>query len=309
MNCPSCNRTVPDSARFCPECGTNLTKPASCSQCNAELPPDSKFCMQCGAKVGAGGTAAQPNKSSQPAADSLTTGFVFRDAEDLPEMVVIPAGEFMMGSDRQTYEKPIHRVSITRPFALGRYPVTFDEFERFVNNSGYNYVFDDMGWGRERRPVVNISWNDAKAYCRWISERTNMCYRLPSEAQWEYAARAGTTTNCYWGDDPWQNQANFVGSGSAWSGEKSAPVGSFPPNRWGLYDMLGNVWEWCEDQWNINYQDAPINGSAWYGGSDRRVLRGCCAFDHEDRISVSSRRDDVADYALRSIGFRLAKSF
>ena len=134
---------------------------------------------------------------------------------------------------------------------------------------------DERGWGRGRRPVINVSWEDAVAYTKWLSGQTGERCRLPSEAEWEYAARAGSVTKYSWGNEIGSNQANCDVCGSQWDGKQTAPVGSFDPNGWGLHDLHGNVWEWVQDCWNGSYQGAPTNGSAWESGDcSRRVLRG-----------------------------------
>ena len=182
-------------------------------------------------------------------------------------MVVVPAGSFMMGSSerelgRDSDEGPQHKVTIAEPFAVGKYEVTFDEWEACVASGGCDsYKPKDQGWGRGPRPVINVSWNDAIAYVEWLSAKVGKPYRLPSEAEWEYAARAGTTTRYWWGDEITIENANYgrnVG--------KTTDVGSYPPNRWGLYDMQGNVWEWTEDCYHDSYKVAPEDGSAWMNG-------------------------------------------
>lgn len=201
-----------------------------------------------------------------------------------PLMVVIPAGRFLMGSPpgepkRSDDEGPPHEVRIAKPFAMGVYAVTFDDYDRFCDSSKHSKP-DDRGWGRNKRPVINVSWMDAQAYCDWLSEQTGHRYRLPSEAEWEYACRAGTTTPFHFGERLTTDQANFDGNytynGSA-TGEyrqQTLPVGSFPANAFGLYDMHGTVWEWCQDVWHDNYTGAPIDGSAWETGENWWVVRG-----------------------------------
>ena len=214
----------------------------------------------------------------------LFPGNIFReklkDGKVGPDMVVLPAGSFLMGSTRgegKEDEWPQHKVIISEPFAMGRFPVTFDEYDLFCETTRRKKLCD-KGWGRVRQPVINISSRDAIAYCEWLSGQTGKLYRLPSEAEWEYACRAGTTTRYYWGDYPGKNRANFDGSGSKWSGKQTSPVGSFYPNPFGLYDMLGNGSEWCQDCTHRNYERAPSAGSAWKedggGNCERSVLRG-----------------------------------
>ncbi len=197
-----------------------------------------------------------------------------------PEMVVIPAGTFLMGSpsnesERLDNEGPQHQVTFAKPFAIGKYAVTFEEYERFRRAK-------DKGWGRGRRPVINVSWDDAQAYCQWLSAETGQAYRLPSEAEWEYACRAGTMTRYHVGNTLQQHQANHdkpvmatLGAVFGLGGTGTKPVGQYPGNAFGLYDMHGNVSEWCADAWHGNYEGAPQNGSAWtMDGSATRVVRG-----------------------------------
>ena len=212
----------------------------------------------------------------------LRPGRVFRDCPECPEMVVVPAGSFMMGSPsheagRGDDEGPRHRVTIEKPFAVGKYEVTFAEWDACVADGGCGgHRPEDEGWGRGRRPVINVNWDDAKAYVRWLNRKTGKQYRLPSEAEWEYAARAGTTTRYNWGDDIGRNRANCNGCGSRWDRKQTAPVGSFRANVFGLHDVHGNVWEWVEDCLNYNYAGAPADGSPWTDGDCTlaAVLRG-----------------------------------
>jgi formylglycine-generating enzyme required for sulfatase activity len=219
-------------------------------------------------------------KATAKATASFKAGESFRDCEQCPEMVVVPAGDCMMGSPatekgRSDDEGPQRKVSIARPFAAGKYEVTFAEWDACVEAGACKHKPGDQGWGRGRQPVINVSWEDVQAYVSWLSKKTSKRYRLLSEAEWEYAARAGTTTRYPWGDEPGTERANFGGSGSQWSGKQTAPVGSFEPNAFGLSDMIGNVWEWTQDCWSGNYSGAPNDGSALESGDcGRRVVRG-----------------------------------
>jgi formylglycine-generating enzyme required for sulfatase activity len=220
--------------------------------------------------------------------DLLRPGRVFRDCPDVcPEMVVVPAGSFMMGSspaeieDKQLPwtvrdEGPQGAVTIARPFAVGKFEVTFTEWEACVSDGGCtsNTRPSDNGWGRGRRPVINGSWHHAKDYAAWLSRKTGKSYRLLSEAEWEYAARAGTTTRYAYGDTISKSQAQYW-EGKWYSPKTTAEVGSFPANGFGLHDLHGNVSEWVEDAWHPNYLGAPRDGSVWRGGdTSRRVVRG-----------------------------------
>ena len=219
-------------------------------------------------------------------AQTQIAGHQFRDCPECPLMVVVPSESFQMGEpesevDWRRYEGPVRRVTIARPFAVGVYEVTFDEWDACVSDGGCGgYRPDDEGWGRGLRPVVFVSWDDAQAYVRWLSRKTGHKYRLLSEAEWEYVARAGTTTAYWWGDDIGRNRANcYDGDGygpqCGDSYRNTAPVGSFSANPFGLYDVHGNVLEWVEDCWNSSYRGAPADGSAWTSGDcSRRVVRG-----------------------------------
>ena len=242
-------------------------------------------------------------------------GRAFRDCPECPEMVVVPAGSFMMGSapgeeSRGSDEGPVHRVTIAKPFAVGKYEVTFAEWDACVVAGGCGgHRPGDRGWGRGRRPVINVNWDDAKAYVRWLSDKTGKQYRLPSESEWEYAARAGTTTRYNWGHDIGRNRANCDGCGSRWDNEQTAPAGSFSANPFGLHDMHGNVWEWVEDCWNERYVGAPSDGSAWTDGNcSRRVLRGG-SWDFIPRVLRSAYRNrNRAGYRYFIFGFRVART-
>jgi len=222
-----------------------------------------------------------------------------------PEMIEIPAGSFSMGSDRHDDEKPIHTVTFAKPFKLGKYPVIFSEYDSFVEQTGRAKP-EDQGWGRGRRPVINVSWQDAADYAAWLRETTGKPYRLPSEAEWEYACRAGSRSDFFWGEDLGLAEKH------AWFGEnaggKTQEVGLKPANSYGLHDMAGNVWEWLQDRWHDNYQGAPNDGSAWVAGDDgRRVLRGGSWGLKADRLRSADRYWDFADFRLNFVGFRLAQ--
>ena len=195
-------------------------------------------------------------------------------------------------------------------FALGRYEVLFEEYDRFVAATGRESP-DDRGWGRGGRPVINVSWEDATAYAEWLSAETGERYRLPSESEWEYAARAGTTTAYSWGSDVGQNRANCNGCGGWWDDEsQTAPAGSFAANGWGLHDIHGNVYEWVEDCWHDSYARAPADGSAWTRGGNcgQRVVRGGTWLSGPRSLRSPVR--DLFDVGRRTstLGFRLART-
>ena len=240
---------------------------------------------------------------------------VFRDTLQSggqgPEMVVLPTGRFRMGDldgSGDDDERPVRTVTISRPIAMGKYPVTFEEYDRFVSATGAVRPKDE-GWGRGTRPVIHVSQEDAKAYAVWLSEQTGKRYRLPSEAEWEYAARAGTTTQYSWGDDIGRNRANCDGCGSEWDNKQTAPVGSFAANPFGLYDMHGNVEEWVEDCWHDNYEGAPSDGSAWTTGGVKSwaVVRGCSWFEFPQWVRSACRDRTSPSFHCFDVGFRLVQ--
>ena len=244
-------------------------------------------------------------------------GDTFRDCPECPELVVVPAGSFMMGSpegeeDRFNDEGPLHEVRIDYPLAVGAYAVTFDEWDACVSDGGCGgYRPDDNGWSRGARPVISVSWEDAQRYVKWLSWKTGKGYRLLSESEWEYVARAGTRTRYWWGDGIGRNRANCDGCGSRWDDEQTAPVGSFSPNAFGLYDVHGNVWEWVEDCWNGSYDGAPTDGSAWVSEDcdcDQRVLRGGSWFDGPGYLRSAYRNWNTTGFRYFIIGFRVART-
>ena len=248
-------------------------------------------------------------------------GTVFSDCAACPEMVVVPAGSFMMGSPggeqgRLEREGPRHRVTIGLPFAVGVYEVTFAEWDACVAAGGCRgYRPEDEGWGRGSRPVINVSWEDAREYLRWLSRETGKQYRLLTEAEWEYVARAGTQTARYWeasesgqcryanGDDGlWVVSCS---DGYVWT----APVGMFRPNGFGLYDVLGNVGEWTQDCWNESYSGAPVDGSAWLSGDcSRRVRRGGSWYTGPYELRSAYRNRLSAGNRHEFSGFRVART-
>ena len=240
----------------------------------------------------------------------------FKECAHCPEMTVVPAGSFTMGSPtsepgHSVDENPQHTVTIARPFAVGRFSVTFDEWDACVAEGGCNgYKPSDEGWGRGRRPVINVSWDDAKAYVAWLSKKTGKPYRLLSGAEYEYATRAGTQTAYPWGDAIGTNNANCHACGSQWDARQTAPVGSFPPNRFGLYDMVGNIREWTEDCYHDRYIGAPTDGSAWIEGADctRRVVRSGSWLLAPAFLRSAYRYWFTPDYRLNYLGFRVART-
>ena len=226
-----------------------------------------------------------------------------------PAMVVVPAGRFHMGcvsgSDCRDNEKPVREVAIAEAFALSVFEVTFADYDRFARRNKPT----DEHWGRGQRPVINVSWDDAQKYVAWLSSQTGAEYRLPSEAEWEYAARASAVTIFSWGNQVGRNETNCDGCGSQWDRDRTAPVGAFAPNAWGLHDMHGNVWEWVEDCWNDDYEGAPLDGSAWLQGECVvRVLRGGSWGAPPKVLRTAYRGGITAGYRSNFVGFRVART-
>lgn len=221
-----------------------------------------------------------------------------------------------MGSNSDISQRPQHAVTIAKPFAVSKYELTFDDWNACVKGGGCNdYRPNDQGWGRGTRPVVNVSWVDAQQYVAWLSQVTGKTYRLLSEAEYEYAARAGTTTEYPWGDSLKLNgraMANCIGCGSRWDRTQTAPVGSFPPNRFGLYDMIGNVFEWTEDCLHENYNGAPRDGSAWLAANGDQCLshinRGGSWSGTPAMARPANRAEAPFDTRADFLGIRVART-
>jgi formylglycine-generating enzyme required for sulfatase activity len=249
----------------------------------------------------------------------------FKECNDCPEMAVIPAGSFVMGSPpseegSKNHEGPQRVVVFGRQFSIGVFAVTFAEWDACVTAGGCNHHPNDRGWGRGRLPVIDVSWTDAKEYVAWLSKTTGKSYRLPSEAEREYAARAGTTTPFWWGSLISADQSNYdpryystlknkYQVGAVQYRGRTMPVSSFSANPWGLYQVHGNVWEWVEDCWNNSYQGAPTDGSArMTGHCGWHVLRGGAWNAYTPRLRVASRGRDLAGGRYTSIGFRVGRT-
>jgi formylglycine-generating enzyme required for sulfatase activity len=234
-------------------------------------------------------------------------GEVFRDCPDCAEMVVVPPGEFDMGSRETPFESPPHRVTIAKAFAIARRETTFSEWDACVAEGGCTYKADDQGWGRGNQPVIDVSWADAKAFVVWLTQKTGRTYRLPTEAEWEYAGRAGTTSRFWWGKDAGKSNANCDGCGDV-SLHKTMPTGSFRPNGFGLYDTSGNAYEWVADCWNDSYAKAPKDGSAWTSGQcSQRVLRGGSFANNANAARSAARFRYDIDVRYYANGFRVVR--
>ena len=248
-------------------------------------------------------------------------GARLRDCETCPELVVVPAGSFMMGSPdsewgRFNNEGPQRWVTISEPFAVGVYEVTFREWDACVHAGGCNgYQPDGEGWGRGGRPVINVSWDDAGAYVKWLSQRTGKGYRLLSESEWEYVARAGTVEPFHTGATISADQANYDSSYTYGSGQKgryrgrTVQVGTFSPNAFGLHEVHGNVWEWTQDCWKEDYTGAPMDNRAWESeGCEQRVLRGGSWGDVPWLLRSADRGKNEPGIRGPKIGFRVGRT-
>jgi formylglycine-generating enzyme required for sulfatase activity len=277
-----------------------------------------------------GDLAAAPDPQTQQSQAATPSASVesFLDCEDCPEMVYVPAGQFLMGGDA-IEEQPRRTVSVRKEFAIGKYLVKRGEFSRFVEEERYvatgcDIFVDGLGWTYDSRrswrdpgfeqtdddPVVCVSWHDAKAYAFWLAKSAGKSYRLATEAEWEYAARARTMTARWWGADIGTNHANCRGCGSLWGGKGTSPTWSFAANPFDLYDMLGNAEEWVEDCWNDTYEDAPSDASVsrQSGACFLRVVRGGSWFDAADGVTASQRKGFDSFVRSSMAGFRVVRS-
>lgn len=256
-----------------------------------------------GRNVGGYFPAIEPFRNSLPneMQDSLRSG------SDGPVLVSLPGGSYLRGdATGDGDEQPPMKLTV-KPFAIGIFEVTFDQYDEFCRRTDCEPP-DDQGWGRGARPVVNISWEEAKAYTDWLSGQTGHRYRLPTDGEWEYAARAGSTARFWWGDDTQVARANCEGCGSLWDGEKSAEVGRFPPNPFGLHDIAGNVWEWVEDCWSDTYAEAPTDGSAFESvGCGKRVIRGGAWSFPSQEMRSANRWRDFPTRRSDDTGFRVVR--
>ena len=236
-------------------------------------------------------------------------GTIFKDCDTCPEMVVLPKGSFIMGSaSGNIHEKPIQKITIDRALAAGRYEITFDEWDSCRKELGCSSQVFDRDWGRGRRPLMNVLYADAQEYISWLSRKTGQSYRLPSEAEWEFAARAGTTSEYWWGNSMKPGKANCRKCGTPWSGIQTAPVGSFKPNPWGLYDVHGNVLEYVVDCWTKSHKDLPLDGAPKKTANcQSRVIKGG-AWYYRAKASRSAyrARNDTRVFSY-FIGFRVIR--
>ncbi len=257
-------------------------------------------------------TVTLPSPFTRPPEPVSQPGRVFRDTlsdgSQGPEMVTIPAGTFLMGSPEseagRSHDERQHPVSI-KSFAIGRYEVTFEDYDRFAEATGREKPADE-GWGRDRQPVI-VSWSDADAYAKWLSQQTGQRYRLPTEAEWEYAARAGIQAPYWWGVAIGSNRANCNGCGSRWDNKQTAPVGSFSANPFGLYDTAGNVWEWTCSEYDKDYGGKELSCTCSETGGPC-VLRGGSWDSVPQGVRGAARIWTDPRAGVHTWGFRLARA-
>ena len=262
------------------------------------------------------GSGTDASKEAAPGSEAAAyePGAVIRDCDECPELVVVPAGAFRMGDltgGGDADEGPVRTVTLPRAFALARYETTFAEWDACVAAGACRRGVSDIGLGRDRRPVILVTWRDAQDYARWLSGLAGEPYRLPSEAEWEYAARAGSGTRFPWGDEVGRGHANCEECGTPWDDATTSPVGSFPANAFGVHDMVGNVYEWVADCGRDSYAGAPSDGSVQEPGDGAcvwRMMRGgsWCSLPRASRPANRVRVPDV--FHDIHVGFRVARS-
>jgi formylglycine-generating enzyme required for sulfatase activity len=302
------NAVVPDGRNHRSASDVNENA-AQCSKCSAT------------GDIPTGRLTSEAELLSSKGTKPLELKETFKDCSKCPEMVVVPAGKFTMGSPdsergHNPDESPQHAVTFASPFAVGRFAVTFEEWDVCVAEGGCNgYKPPDQGWGRGRRPVTNVSWDDAKAYAVWLSEKTGRRYRLLSEAEREYVTRAGTSSAFWWGASISTSQANFDGEfayDDSRTGEfrgKTVVVHSFLPNPWGLYQVHGNLYDWVEDCYHDSYRGAPSDRTAWTSEDcDVHVARGGSWLDDPRSLRSAYRLHLPAAMRFRNLGFRVERA-
>ena len=263
------------------------------------------------------GAALLALSASPPArAAGAGPGRTFSDCKRCPQMVVVPAGQYLMGSppgEKYRSTEDQHPVTIAKPFAVGKFEITFEQWGACEKAGGCGSVSTDEGWGRGKRPVINVNWHDAETYAAWLARTTGRAYRLLTEAEWEYAARAGAATPFSFGATIASSPANFDATTASefnpkgTARGKTVPVGQFPANAFGLHDMHGNAWEWTADCWHDEYTGAPADGSAWVEpGCGGRVLRGGSWEDSVSDIRLAARVASAEWDGTYGDGFRVA---
>jgi formylglycine-generating enzyme required for sulfatase activity len=232
----------------------------------------------------------------------------FQECTRCPEMVVVQTGNVFIGST-EAQESPPHQVTIAKAFAVSKFEVTFAQWDACYELGGCRRRLDDYDWGRGTMPVMFVGWDDAQQYAKWLTRQTGKEYRLLTEAEYEYAARAGSATVYYWGDKFEPKKAHCADCSDGENSRRPISVGSFTPNSYGLYDMLGNVSEWVADCWNDGYDGAPKDGSAWMAGDcSKHVVRGGSYKDESSALRASTRSARVSGFKSTYLGFRVART-
>ena len=257
--------------------------------------------------------SSKPPAAGNEAGSSRQPGAIIRDCDVCPELVVVPAGTFRMGDlsgGGDADEGPVRTVTIPRQFAVGRHETTFAQWDACAAAGACRQGVGDIGFGRGERPVILVTWEDARAYVAWLSRLTGKPFRLPSEAEWEYMARAGSETKYPWGNEIGRGRANCDGCGSRWDDTRPAPVGSFPANGFGVHDAIGNVYEWVEDCGRYSYDGAPSDGSVREpdGACRLRMMRGGSWLSLPRASRPANRVTNPVGYRDVNIGFRVARS-
>ena len=262
------------------------------------------------------GTGNDPAKQAAPesgAAPPLRPGAIVKDCDECPELVVVPAGTFRMGDlsgGGDVDEAPVRTVTIARPFAVARYETTFAQWDACAAAGACRSGVNDIGFGRGERPVILVTWNDAQAYAGWLSRVSGKRFRLPTEAEWEYMARAGSEARYPWGNEVGHGNANCDGCGSSWDDERTAPAGSLPANAFGVHDAIGNVYEWVADCGRDSYEGAPADGSIREddGPCRWRMMRGGSWLSLPRSSRPANRLRNPIGYQDINIGFRVVRS-
>ena len=262
--------------------------------------------------LGAEQGSSKQQAAGNEAGPAYRPGTIVQDCEVCPELVVAPAGAFRMGDlsgGGDADEGPVRRVTIPRPFAIGRYETTFAQWDACAAAGACRQGVDDVGFGRGERPVILVTREDARTYAAWLSKLTGKPFRLPSEAEWEYVARAGSETKYPWGNEVGRGHANCDGCGSRWDDVRTAPVGSFPANGFGVHDAIGNVYEWVEDCGRYSYDGAPSDGSVRepHGACTQRMMRGGSWLSLPRASRPANRVRSPVGYQDVNIGFRVAR--
>ena len=276
------------------------TAPAVTSPATAAKPPPSRPAQPAPAPA----SAAPAASAARP-----TAGSVIKDCPACPPLIALPAGSFTMGSNNSDpSEKPAHRVAITAPFAIGKFEVTVQQWNACVNAGGCQKTTQAANTPPDA-PIRDVSWDDAQQYVKWLASTTGKPYRLPTEAEWEYAARGGTSTRYWWGEQMATGKANCKECGQPWANEGPARAGSSAANAFGLHDTSGSVWEWVSDCWHNSFKDAPTDGRSWDEPNCRvRVIRGGSWREGAPYMVASTRFRYDAGVRQFQNGFRVARS-